>query len=131
MVFQQLAPSSYARDLTEAAATTLVSCENVHREKGESATEALLWAIDNGGLFTFEQALNLLVDQAVNIHEDQRVDLTAADPTSYVNWLPTGADEEDRLRSLIDTGPVVLGDCLPIGADEEDRIFSLLSLGPS
>lgn len=130
MAFQQLVSSTYARDLTEAAATTLVSCENVHRDKGESAMEALGWAIDNGGLFTFEQALTLLISQAVNIHEDQRTTPPVEDPAAVANWLPTGSDEEDRILSLFDVEPLSLANCLPTGSDEEDRILSLISSEP-
>lgn len=130
MVFQQLVASNYAKDLTEAAATNLVSCESVHRDKGESAMAAIIDAIDNGGLFDFEQALTLLVGQAVNIHEDQRDHPPFEDPASLADWLPTGQDEEDRLLTLFDPEPRALADWLPTGQDEEDRILSLISAGP-
>lgn len=130
MAFPQLAPSAYARDLTEAAATTLISYENLHRDQGESATAALLWAIDNGGMLTHEQALALLIDQAVNIHEGQRANLTAPEPISTINGVSTAPVGQDRAQSLTDSPLVVIADWLPTGSDEEDRILSLLSLEP-
>lgn len=126
MTFLQLAPSTYAQDLTEAAATTVIACENIHRDRGESAAEALEWAIDNGGLFSFEHALTLVVDQAVNIHEDQRTSSVATSPLSLVE---TGTALPDREPSASE--PVVYGNWMPVGADEEDRILSLLSLEAS
>ncbi|PZU04578.1 MAG: hypothetical protein DI630_00185 [Gordonia sp. (in: high G+C Gram-positive bacteria)] len=127
MSLPQLAPSSYAQDLTEAAATTLISTENLHRDAGETATEALLWAIDNGGLFTFEQAVTLLVDQVVNIHEEQRVALGAPEATPpAIDMAATAARTDAHAGSV----PVVIADWLPTGSDEEDRILSLLSLEP-
>ncbi len=121
MTFLQLAPSAYAQNLTEAAATTVISCENIHQDSGESATDALVWAIENGGLFTFEHALTLLVDQAVQIHEDQRADSVTTSPLSLFG---VGTAKPDRGRPE----PAVIGNWLPEGADEEDRILSLLAL---
>lgn len=126
MTFLQLAPST-AQDLTEAAAATVISCENIHRERGESAADALEWAIDNGGL-SFEHALTLVVDRAVNIHEDQRSSPVATAPVSLFE---VGAADRNRERSATTSEPVVFGNWMPVGADEEDRILSLLSLEAS
>lgn len=126
MTFLHLAPSTYAQDLTEAAAATVVSCENIHREGDESATEALVWAIDNGGLLNFEHALTMVVDQAVNIHEDQRSGPATTAPVALFE-----VNAVDRDRAAATSEPVVFGNWMPVGADEEDRILSLLSLEAS
>lgn len=113
MANQQLAPSRYARALTEAAATALVS--HPGDSATESATEAFSWAI--GDPFTFEQAMTLLVDQALKIHERQLaepVDLPDPGPASLADWLPTGSDDEDRILSLLSLA-------LPDTADAEGR----------
>ncbi|MET3959785.1 hypothetical protein ABIE52_006720 [Rhodococcus sp. OAS809] len=131
MTFQKLVSSDYAKDLIEAAAVTVISCENIHRDKGESATDALAWAIDKGGLFTYEDALPLLVDQALNIHEDQRNSFPVGYPVSLVTTSFANPNYEDRMKSVTDSDPFTFAECLPTGSDEEDRVLSLLSLGPS
>lgn len=132
MASPELAPNHYVHDLTEAAATRLISSEDLHREDGESATDAFLWAINGGGLFNLEDALILLIDEALTLHEDQLAVETAALGATF--------DAGDRLeasdRLTNDHSPTyvddeVIADWLPTGSDEEDRILSLMSLGPA
>ncbi|WP_137811208.1 hypothetical protein [Gordonia sp. GAMMA] len=131
MASPQLALSHYVHDLTEAAATRLISTENLHRENGESATEAFLWAINGGGLFSLEQALILLVDQALTVHEEQRSQSEAVDSIRRVADEPSLSGLLTNDLSATYSEDVLFADWLPTGSDEEDRILSLLSLEPS
>jgi hypothetical protein len=124
MTCQQLVSSDYARCLVEAAATTLVVEENIHRDNGESAIDALVWAIDNGGLFTYEQVLPVLVDQALRIH--QKSDIGRSIDRSL-----TRSGDQIQVQPPVAFDPFTFAECLPVGADEEDRILSLLCLTPS